>query len=351
LPVDPAARIDRLSVGAQQRVEILKALAHGARVLILDEPTAVLAPDEVAALFATLERLRASGRAILLITHKLDEVLAAAQRVTVLREGRVALTAARADVTAASLTEALFGERPDATPRAASRAGGGDGRLALLATNLSGERFGPVELTLLGGECVVLFGLDGNGQSELVETLVGLREPSSGALERPRRADEVAFVSGDRHATGLALDLTVAENVGVKRGLLPRPWFTRAQLERAAAPPLARFAVASASLRQPVRELSGGNQQKLVLARELAREPRLVVAENPTRGLDLRATAFVRGELRRAVERGAAALVATTDLDEALELADRLFVVDGGRLFECERDRAAVASLLAQRAA
>ena len=345
--LDPARRVRELAVGERQHLEIAKALERGGRVLILDEPTAVLAPAEADALFERLEALRAAGRAVLLITHRLDEVLQVAQRVTVLRAGRVVLAAARADVSAATLTEALFGgglERPPARRGAAAT-----GATVLRARTLSGPGFGPVDLELRAGECVLIAGVDGHGQGELIETLVGLRRPAGGRLERPRRG--IAFVSGDRHATGLALDLSVAENVALRPGLLPRPWYSRRELAAAVAPALARFDVRREDPWQPARSLSGGNQQRVVLARELAAAPALVLAENPTRGLDLRSARLVRGELRAAVAGGAAALVATTDLDEALELADRLLVAHRGRLHPCDVSRTAVARTLAGLAA
>ena len=351
--LDPARRVATLSTGEKQRLEIAKALAVARRVLILDEPTAVLTPAETDALYAQLEQLRQRGLALLLITHRLDEVLAVAQRVTVLRNGKVALAAARADIDAAKLTRALFGSdeigerdeqrvvapRNESTPAAE----------VAVARALVGPRFGPLDLTLRAGECSVLFGIDGHGQGELIETLAGARRPTSGTLRIPR--DALAYVGGDRHATGLALDLSLAENLALKRGALPRPWYRRAELAAAAEPLLARFDVRCDGPWQSARSLSGGNQQKVVLARELAHEPALILAENPTRGLDRRATLFVQEELRAAVARGAAALVATSDLDEALALAGPLFVIERGRIAPCRADRHAVADALAALAA
>jgi simple sugar transport system ATP-binding protein len=349
--LDPERRVADLSVGEKQRVEIVKALEAGARVLILDEPTAVLAPSEVGALLERLRALAAAGRTVLLISHKLDEVLAIADRVTVLRAGRVVLAAPRRDVDAARLTRALFGDAPDA-PNGAPTAPGeappaAAGPAVLRARGLAGPGFGPVDLAVATGECVGLFGVDGHGQTELLETLIGLRAPTSGSVDLPSHG--VAFVSGDRHGSGLALDLPLAENLALRRELLPAAVFGRAALAAAAAPRLLEFAVRSDGPWQAARRLSGGNQQKVVLARELSIAPALVLAENPTRGLDVRATAFVQARLR-AVARRAAVLVATTDLDEAIALGDRLLVIHRGRLHEAGRTRAAVADALARAA-
>src|SRR5262249_27679683 len=191
-------------------------------------------------------------------------------------------------------------------------------------------------------------GVDGHGQTELLETLIGLRRAATGRIDAPPRG--VAFVSGDRHGSGLALDLPLAENLALRRELLPAAVFGRAALAAAAAPRLQEFAVASDGPWQVARRLSGGNQQKVVLARGRSSGPSLVLAENPTRGLDVRATAFVHARLR-AVARGAAVLIATTDLDEAVGLGDRLLVIHRGRLHAAERTRAAVADALARAAA
>jgi simple sugar transport system ATP-binding protein len=344
--LDPSCRVRELTVGAKQRLEIVKALERAGRVLILDEPTAVLAPAETEALFAQLERLRAAGRAILFITHKIDEALALAQRITVLRGGRVVLAAPRAGLDASAVTTALFGAGALDEPERGERPAAG-GAVVLRAAALAGPGFGPLDLEVRAGECVVVGGVDGNGQTELLETVAGLRRADAGRLERPR-PEATAFVSGDRHGTGLALDLPVAENVAVKPGFLRRASFSRRALAAATLPALERLDVRPLDPWQPARRLSGGNQQKVVLARELHGEPALLLAENPTRGVDARATALVHREVRRAVERGAAALVATTDLDEALLLADRLLLAHRGRLHPCEASRAAVARRLAE---
>jgi len=347
--VDPARRVADLSVGEKQRIEIAKALQNGARVLILDEPTAVLAPAEVGLLLERLRALARSGRSILFISHKLDEVLAVADRITVLRQGRVVLAAERAAVDARRLAAALFGEAPPddaARPSAPARP---PGAAVLSARALAGAGFGPLDLAVGGGECFGLFGVDGHGQTELLETLVGLRRAASGTLARP--AAGIAFVSGDRQESGLALDLPLAENLALRRELLPSATFRRATLAAVAAPLLEEFDVRSEGPWQPARRLSGGNQQKVVLARELSIAPRLVLAENPTRGLDQQATAFVHARLRAVARGGAAVVVASTDLDEVLAIADRIAVIHRGRLHPCDRSHAAAAAALAAAAA
>ncbi|MBL8841506.1 MAG: ATP-binding cassette domain-containing protein [Planctomycetes bacterium] len=347
LDLDPAARVGDLPIGLRQRLEIAKALAQARRVLLLDEPTALLTPSEAEALFAELEQLRARGLAILLITHRLEDALRLADRITVLREGRVALAAERGTASAASLARALFGGAPDVSapplpPRAA-------GALRIAARRLVGERFGPLDLEVRGGEAVVLTGVEAERQAELLEVVAGLAPPRSGDLEVAPGAR--AFISGDRQRHGLALPLSIAENVALAPATFARPWFTSRELLAAAAPRLARFDVRATSPWQAAAELSGGNQQRVVLARELAGDPPLLLAENPTRGLDLQATAFVHAQLRAAVANGAALLLATSDLDEALALATRLFVLFRGALHPCAPRREAVAEKFAALAA
>ncbi len=347
LEVDPAARVGDLPVGMRQRLEIAKALAQARRVLLLDEPTALLTPGEATRLFVELEELRSRGLAIALITHRLEDALRVAQRITVLRQGRVTLAGARASVDAADVTRALFGGAAAAVPDAVPSSGAGPVRIT--CRGLAGERFGPIDLEVRGGEAVVLTGVDGQGQAELLETIAGVVRAPRGRCEVA--AGPRAFVSGDRRRHGLALSLSIAENVALAPATFARQWFTRSQLLEAAAPRLARFDVRAESPWQPAAELSGGNQQKVVLARELAGAPQVLLAENPTRGLDLQATAFVHAQLRTAVESGAALLLATTDLDEALALATRLFVLFRGELHECAVSRDAVAERLASLAA
>ncbi len=338
IDLDPATRVDDLSVGERQRIEVVRALERATSVLILDEPTAVLAPTEVEALFSHLERLRSLGLAIVLITHRLPEVRAVADHVTVLRAGRIVLSrpAPLVDdsVLATSLTgvSRVFPESGAVLPGAVLPLSASRVRVRALA----GERFGPIDLDLPDGTITAIAGVAGNGQTELVETLVGLRRRSSGDMVID--ADEIGFLSGDRHGTALALNLSVGENVLLKRPLLEGIWWPPRRVESLSRPLLERFRVLARSPAQPMGELSGGNQQKVIAARELSFRPPVVIAENPTRGLDLSATAQIREELRAAARRGAAVLLCSTDLDEVAELADRILVAERGRLHPTSRD-------------
>ena len=355
LPVDPGARISQLSVGAQQRVEILKALYRGARVLILDEPTAVLTPQEVDELFAVLRALRGDGVTIVLITHKLAEVRALADRVTVMRGGRVVGGGPMAEMTVERMTELMVGHVP--APLAA-RAGHAPGAVALAATGLEvrDSRGLPavrgVSLAVRAGEILGIAGVEGNGQHELVECLAGLREAAGGTLEiggravaggaRAPRDAGLAHIPSDRLHRGLVPDMTLAENLVLgrqrDRGLQPGPWFGGRALERLAAPRLVEFDVRPPAPGQRAARLSGGNQQKLIAARELsARVPGApatvaILAAHPTRGVDLGAIDFLHRRLLAERDAGRAVLLVSSELSEILALSDRILVLYEGRV-------------------
>jgi len=351
LPLDPDARAGDLPVGAQQRLEIVKALARGARTLLLDEPTAVLAPDEVDQLLGWLRDFAAGGGAAVLITHKLREALAAADEVTVLRRGRTVHTGATSGTNAQALAVAMLGEAPEANRPAAHAPA--ENRAAsepvVVATRLTlrDERGVPAireaTFALRGGEIVGIAAVEGAGQRELLLALAGRRPVSDGSLTLPSR---IGFVPEDRHRDALVLDFNISENValrdaGDRAGRLR--WRT---LDHTARALIAAFDVRAAGGPRPetalARTLSGGNQQKLVLGRELAGNPALLVAENPTRGLDIRATAAVHESLRAARAAGAAVVVYSSDLDEVLALSDRVLVVSAGSVSEVGGDREAV---------
>ena len=355
LPVDPSARVARLSVGERQRVEILKALYRDARVLILDEPTAVLTPQESEALFATLRGMVAEGLSVIFISHKLDEVLRVSDRIAVLRAGRLVATMPAAGTSKAALAEVMVGRAippPIAKPHAR-----GDTVCVLDRVSLRGERasarLDDVSLSLAAGEITAIAGVSGNGQAALVELLCGLRAPDGGTVTlggRPMPADPAAWVAAgvaripeDRRDVGTIGDLPVWENAIAERYRKPfaSAGIVRRRQARSYARTLVdRYDVRGAGIDAPVRALSGGNMQKLILGRALSGgasrpddyQPALIVASQPTWGLDAGAVAWVHQQLLDACARGAAVLLVSEDLDEILALADRIAVIHAGRL-------------------
>jgi len=340
LPLDPSMPAARLTVGLKQRLEIVKALAAQARILLLDEPTAVLAPGEAEELFRVVHTFASSGGGVVLITHKLDEALGNADRITVLRQGRVIVTAPRKNLTASTLTEAMIG---GAVPPAVRSTGAPDGPVlircdSLEVTRESGTGLRRATFSVRAGELVAVAGVEGNGQRELLRAVAGLRRPFRGLLEVSR---PVAFVPEDRTTEGLIPDFTLTQNLvlGVGRaaswiaGRVVRRVDWRAARRRAA-DLLAQFGVRASGPDATAGSLSGGNQQKFLVARALERRPRVLVAENPTRGLDVRAAAAVHARLRAAAAAGAAVLVYSTDLDEVLSLGDRILVAADGVISE-----------------
>jgi len=353
LPVHPDAPVGSLSVGERQRVEILKALYRGARILILDEPTAVLTPQESEALFDTLAQMVAQGLSIIFISHKLAEVLRVSQRVAVLRGGRLVAQARTSEVTQGQLAQWMVGHAVEGVLRQPAR-GAGEAvcELEHVGTPGSGhDRLVEASLTVHAREIVAIAGVSGNGQVALAELLCGARRASSGAvrlLGRPlppspaalvRRG--VARIPEDRHAVGLVGDLPVWENAVSERLRSPvfsRLGWIRRGAARAHAQRIAQaFDVRGAGPASPARALSGGNMQKLILGRALmppegAQAPRLIVAHQPTWGLDIGAVAYVQQQLVAARDAGAAVLLISDDLDEVLALGDRVAVMHGGRL-------------------
>jgi simple sugar transport system ATP-binding protein len=347
LPLDPHARAGDLSVGAQQRLEIVKALGRDARVLILDEPTAVLAPTEANDLLRWLRTFANAGNAVVLITHKLREALAVADQVTVMRRGREVLSSTTTGMSAQTLALAIVGE-PVARGSSAASAGSGSASGATVVAEMRAVELADdrgvatahnLSLEVRAGEIVGIAAVEGAGQRELLRGLARRLPPRRGEL---RLHGSVGFVPEDRHADALVLDFSQVENVvlagaGARRGVID--WTAaRSTTERLAA----AFDVRGGSPDLPVRALSGGNQQKLVLARELEGNPSLVVAENPTRGLDIRATADVHARLREAAANGAGVVIYSSDLDEVLELATRVVVMHAGHLVPVPHDREAV---------
>jgi simple sugar transport system ATP-binding protein len=349
----PDTPVAQLPVGACQRLEILKALAGGGRVLILDEPTAVLTPQEVRPLFTMLRQLREQGRSVIFITHKLREVKALADRVTVMRRGAIVGTYDVSAVTESAMAERMVGAV--ASPASHAHRERVDGDVVLQVVDISARdgRGVPalqgVSFAVRAGEILGVAGVDGNGQRELFEVLVGLTRPAAGTVTvgehvltdfnpRAALAAGIGHIPPDRHREGLVLPMTVQENFLLNRNILDR-FSRRGLLRRAAARRFAaelaeRYALHFASLDAPVRALSGGNQQRIVVARALAEQPRVLVTVNPTRGLDFTAAAAVTEALQAVARRGCAVVVISTDLDEVLALSDRVRVLSRGRLSE-----------------
>lgn len=351
LSIDPSARVADLPVGLRQRVEILKALSRGAKILLLDEPTAVLAPPEVTTLFETLRALRAEGRTIVIVTHKLDEVFALATSVTVLRRGQSVFAGSLSGLNPATLAEKMIGSSTAGVVPASRSNQSGPVILDLKNIQLPGA-LSIDSLQVNAGEIVGIAGVEGNGQTELAAVIAGMLLPE---YEGPvislegrrlndlsageRSAAGLAYIPADRQHEGLILDFSLAENLHVRE---PICWKLaglhlldhRAMSQRSgellreygAVPPLPEL---------PARALSGGNQQKVVIARELSRKPRLIVACNPTRGLDVGAAADVHNRLLAAARKdNAGVLLISSDLDEVLLLADRVAVLYRGALKE-----------------
>jgi simple sugar transport system ATP-binding protein len=337
-------------VGERQRVEILKALYRGARILILDEPTAVLTPQEAQALFHTLGQMVAQGLSIIFISHKLAEVLRVSHRVAVLRAGRLVAEAATAQTTQAQLAQWMVGQAVAAPQRRPAQSVG-DAVCVLegVSAGAGREKLDQVSLSLRAGEITAIAGVSGNGQLSLAGLLCGTLEASAGRLtllDAPLRADPawlvdrgVARIPEDRHGVGVVGDLALWENAVSERlrtNFSRGPWVRRRAARQHAQRILQVFDVRGGGWLTPARALSGGNMQKLILGRALlapdGRTPRLIVAHQPTWGLDIGAVAYVQQQLVAARDAGAAVLLISDDLDEVLALGDRIAVIHAGKL-------------------
>ena len=350
LEVDPSDVIEDLSVGARQRVEILKLLHRSAEILILDEPTSVLTPQEWEDLAVVLRSLVAKGRAAVFITHKLDEVMAVADRCTVLRDGAVVGTVNVVETDKASLARMMVG-RPVVFRASREEVEPGDPVLEVqdlsLADSSGKTVLDGISFEIRAGEILGVAGVDGNGQTQLVDVLTGMTDPTSGRIliggEDVGRLTPAGFrrrsggvITEDRHKTGLALDLSLRDNL-IMRDYRDRPLSSRGLLDLASIRKhcislIRRFDVRTPSQTIRMRQLSGGNQQKSVLARELYAAPNLLVASQPTRGLDVGAMEFVYSTLLERRRAGSALLLISTELDEILSLSDRIAVIANGRL-------------------
>jgi simple sugar transport system ATP-binding protein len=350
LAVDPAARVGEISVSQQQRVEILKALYRDARLLVLDEPTAVLTPQETAELFEVVRALTAQGKSVVFITHKLHEVLEIADRITVLRRGRKVATLPRADATEHGLARMMVGrtvllrvEKSPARP--------GPALLEVERLEVDDDRglaaVRDVSFQVRGGEVVGIAGIDGNGQSELVDALTGLRRPRAGRIlfagddltragAREVLAAGIGHIPEDRQREGLVLGFSLAENLALRdfrsHPLSRYGWLDRKAVARRGELLVGEFDIRGGTAATLASSLSGGNQQKVVVAREVSRDPRLLVAAQPTRGLDVGATEFVHRRLVQERDAGRAILLVSFELEEILSLADRILVLYEGRI-------------------
>ena len=350
LQVDPDALVWQLSVGQQQRVEILKALYRGAALLILDEPTAVLTPQEVDEFFVTLEQMKKDGHALIFISHKLHEVIQLCNRVTVLRDGHAIGTKSTDGVTKQQLAEMMVG-RPIAMQPEKAVVDVGEVRLSMRDAQALSDREHPalrgVSFELRGGEIVGLAGVSGNGQRELAEVVAGLRPLTGGEIfvgnrpivgKSPRAIMEmgVSYIPEERMRDGMIKEFTVSENLILRE--FDQPPFARngflnqAAIRSNSADRVKDYSVKTPTLETPVKNLSGGNIQKLVLARELSRKPQVIIAAQPTRGLDIGATEYVHARLLEQRELGTATLLISEDLDEILALSDRILVIFQGRI-------------------
>ena len=350
LDVDPTAKVADISVGAQQRVEIIKTLYRGADLLIFDEPTAVLTPDEITELLKIMKVLVSEGKSIILITHKLDEIRAVADRVTVIRRGKSIETVEVAGATNDDLAEWMVGrsvsfktEKIAANPK----------EVILSIENLvvNENRGIPavknLSLEVRAGEIVGIAGIDGNGQSELIQAITGLRKVKSGKISikgedvthySPRKITElsVGHVPEDRHRDGMVLEMTVAENFALqtyyKEPISKNGILNYSKINEKARQLMEEFDVRGAGELIPGKSLSGGNQQKAVIAREIDRNPDLLIVSQPTRGLDVGAIEYIRKRLIAERDKGKAVLVVSFELDEILDVSDRIAVIHDGSI-------------------
>lgn len=370
--VDPDARIETLSVGQQQRVEILNSLYRQATVLILDEPTAVLTPQEAEELAVTLRGMAAQGKTVVFISHKLEEVMGVTDRVTVLRQGRKVFEAMTAATSKSELAREMIGRKledlkreqrtfvlslagvGEDSPPAAAHQPDKKGATAVLRVHdlcVNDDRDLPacrgISFDIAAGETVGVAGVDGNGQRELVEVIVGQRRATSGTITfqgqdattwTPRQVIDhnIAVITDDRHGEGLVLGFNLARNAVLKL-FRRQPFARRSMLQPDVIDDFTRRLIDDYSISTPgtqvaAGKLSGGNQQKLILARELSQSPALIIANKPTRGLDIGAAAYVHQKLTGERDRGAAVLLISADLDELFALSDRLIVMYGGQL-------------------
>jgi simple sugar transport system ATP-binding protein len=365
LPIDPDVLIERLPTGLKQRVEILKALYRGARILILDEPTAVLTPVEVVELFKSIGKMKEAGTTIIFITHKLNEIKEVTDSITVMRRGHVVGNAQTKDVTVNQLANLMVGRD---VIRSYSFAAYNPGEVLLEVKDLrvSGLRkavaVDGVSFTVRRGEIVGLAGVDGNGQSELVESVIGFRKPLSGTITIKGSVTthlttskifekSVGHIPEDRAGQGLVMDFSVSDNSVL--GIVDRDQFSSKsglikvdKVREFAEKVVKNFGIMAHSVSLPAKNLSGGNQQKLIAGRELSNDPDLLIAAQPTRGLDISATEYIQSLLVKSRNGGKGILLVSADFDEVLNLSDRILIVFEGKIIgELSRAEASVEAL------
>ncbi len=350
LNIDPSAKVSDISVGMQQRVEILKTLYRGAEVIILDEPTAVLTPQETREMFGIMKSLAAQNKSIIFITHKLNEVMETANRATVLRRGKAVGTVKISETSPARLAEMMVGrqvlldiKRNDAHP--------GENVLRVVSVSAQNDRklkaVDEVSLNVRSGEILGIAGVEGNGQNELVEVLTGLRKPLSGHVYlngkeitgktvRKIKDEKVSYIPEDRHKRGLELDFSISENLilGIhnKRPFAKGIMIDYDEVNKYADSLIEKYDIRTPSSEVKAISLSGGNQQKTVLARELETDPDLIVASQPTRGLDIGAIEFVHNQIMKQRDSGKAVLLISAELQEIMSLSDRIAVMYEGKV-------------------
>lgn len=354
LSVNPDSRVGDLSVGEQQRVEILKALYRNINLLILDEPTGVLTPQETEKFFDVLRKLRDEGHGIIIITHRLAEIMAISDRVTILRDGCAVKELVTAETTPEELSAHMIGRELKKEARVLE-AGSGEVALKLDDVSVKSKKGGKkrldhVSLTVHKGEILGIAGVEGNGQKELAEVITGIQKISKGSMTfhgenmtelkvKERFLKGISYISDDRHHDGLVMDMSVTDNL-ILRDYNRRPYASRgilnyklAEIEAAGAVKNFRIKTSGISgIKTLVKLMSGGNQQKVILAREISEQSKLIVASQPTRGLDIGATAFVHEQLLKQKKAGKSVILISADLDEIMNLSDRIAVMFEGKI-------------------
>lgn len=348
LAIDPKAYISSLSVGEQQRVEIIKLLYRDAELLILDEPTAVLTPQEIRAFYDVLRKLRENGHSVIIITHKIPEVMDITDRLTVLRNGNKVIDINTADVTEEKLSEYMIGRQLTPVHRDHKNNENSEG---LFLQNVSYIKNGITKLdsitvNIAPGEILGVAGVDGNGQKELAEVILGIIKHNSGTIRLQgnnmndmnvlkRKKLGIGYISDDRHQDGLIMDMNLEDNMLLKthseKKFVKKGFINKKLVQENTQEAVKEYTIKTPSIDTPIRYLSGGNQQKLILARELAGEPKAVVAFQPTRGLDIGASEFIQEKLLECSKKGASILLISADLEEILALSDRIAVLYEGK--------------------